>query len=167
MKEAYFAGGCFWCIAPTFRTLQGVKKVVSGYSGGAEINPSYEQVKSGLTNHRETIYICYDEEAISYKELLQIFLWNIDPFDSEGQFIDKGHSYTLAIYYKTSEEYQIAFQMINQLKADSGKQPFISLEQFKSFYPAEEYHQNYDLKNPLLFQRELEESGRTEFFKSK
>ena len=99
MKTAYFAGGCFWCITPTFKELDGVFDVISGYCGGDEINPTYKEVKSQQTGHRETIKIDYDPEKVSFSELFEIFLGGVDPFDSEGQFIDKGFSYTLAIYY--------------------------------------------------------------------
>ena len=164
MKNAYFAGGCFWCIAPVFRNQKGVFKVISGYSGGSEIEPSYEQVKSGLTHHRETISILYDEQLIAFEDLVQIFLWNVDPYDPEGQFIDKGHSYTLAIYYNDDNEKMISENKVSQLEKSSGKHAFISLEPFKVFYAAEEFHQNFDIKNPDLFQKELQESGRIRYF---
>lgn len=160
MKKAYFAGGCFWCLSPIFREQKGVFSVISGYSGGNEPNPSYEQVKKGNTGHRETICITYDEFIISFEDLLQIYLWNVDPFDPDGQFIDRGYSYTLAVYYLDHEEESISERKIKLLIDETHKQPFISLEPFKSFYPAEEYHQNYDLKNPELFHKELIESGR-------
>ena len=99
MANAYFAGGCFWCITPTFRDWKGVENVISGYSGGLEENPTYEAVKGQLTAHRETIQIAYAPEQVSFETLLEIFLGGVDPFDAGGQFIDRGHSYTLAVYY--------------------------------------------------------------------
>ncbi|MCR5422294.1 MAG: peptide-methionine (S)-S-oxide reductase MsrA [Bacilli bacterium] len=141
MKTAYFAGGCFWCISYTFENIKGVKDVISGFSGGDEINPTYEDVKAQKTLHRETIKIEYDENICSFEKLLKIFITNVDPFDADGQFIDRGRSYSLAIYYNDEEEYQISKQYIDKLKEERGMEVFISLEKFKNFYEAEEYHQ--------------------------
>ena len=160
MKQAYFAGGCFWCITPTFRELEGVENVISGYSGGTEENPTYEDVKYQRTGHRETIRIDYDPEQVTYSDLLDIFLNGVDPFDEGGQFIDRGHSYTLAIYYLTDEEKQIAETSIHKLEAQSGQTIFISVEPFRSFYSAEEAHQDYYRKHPAEFRQELIDSGR-------
>ena len=160
MKSAYFAGGCFWCITPVFAEYDGVKNVVSGYSGGDEVNPTYEQVKHQETNHRETIRIDYDETAVNYGTLLDIYLANVDPFDEGGQFIDRGRSYTLAVYYETEEEKKKAAEMIGKLEKAAGKKAFISVERFRSFYDAEEYHQDYYKKNPEAFEEELRNSGR-------
>ena len=157
--KAYFAGGCFWCVTPIYK-MYGVDKVVCGYSGGDEVNPTYEDVKHQKTGHRETIMLEYDPEKVSYSKLLDIFFANVDPFDSEGQFIDKGFSYTLAIYYNNDDEKNMAKERIDKLQADSGKEVYVALEPFKSFYEAEEYHQDYYLKNPEAFEKELIESGR-------
>ena len=160
IKECYFAGGCFWCIASIFTSMPGVKEVIDGYSGGIEENPTYEQVKSQLTGHRETIKIIYDDSLVSYKKLFKIFLNNVDPFDAEGQFIDRGHSYTLAVYYLDENEKETAREMIKELEEKSQKTVQISVEKFLNFYTAEEYHQNYHLKNPEEFAKELISSGR-------
>ena len=160
MEKAYFAAGCFWCITPAFRDTKGVSRVVSGYSGGTEVDPVYEDVKLQKTGHREAICIEYNPEAVTYRQLFDIFLSGVDPYDAGGQFIDRGHSSTLAVYYLGSEQKQIAEDCIRQLEADSGQQVFISVEPFRNFYTAEEYHQNYDLKNPEAFKKELVESGR-------
>ncbi len=157
--KAYFAGGCFWCVTPIYK-MYGVDKVVCGYSGGDEPNPTYEDVKAQKTGHRETIMLEYDPGKVSYDFLLDIFLANVDPFDGEGQFIDKGFSYTLAVYYTCEEERILAQKRIEALSAGSGKEVHIALEPFKSFYEAEEYHQDYYLKNPEAFEKELRESGR-------
>jgi len=159
-ETAYFAGGCFWCITPTFRETEGVSDVISGYSGGLEINPTYEAVKTQKTGHRETIRIDFDPSKVTFKELFEIFLNGVDPFDPDGQFIDRGHSYTLAVYYLSQEQRLIAEEGIRQLESESGQKVFISVEPYRNFYTAEEYHQNYDLKNPEAFQKELIESGR-------
>lgn len=160
MRQAYFAGGCFWCITPTFNEMDGVADVISGYSGGDEVNPTYEDVKAQQTGHRETIKIEYDETKVKFEELLEIFLNSVDPFDEGGQFIDRGKSYTLAIYYMNDEEKEISDRMIKAIADESGREVFIAVEPFKAFYDAEEYHQKYYLKNPEAFEKEMIESGR-------
>jgi peptide-methionine (S)-S-oxide reductase len=160
MEKAYFAGGCFWCISPIFRQMEGVRSVVSGYSGGDEIDPTYEDVKNQRTGHRETICIEFDPEKAPFRELLQMFLYNVDPFDEGGQFIDRGFSYTLAVYHLNDHQKAVTEEMLEILAQEAGRTPFIAVESFKNFYIAEEYHQNYDLKNPIAFHRELVESGR-------
>ncbi len=157
--NAYFAGGCFWCVTPIYK-MYGVDKVVCGYSGGDEVNPTYEDVKAQKTGHRETIMLEYDPEKVTYDKLLDIYFANVDPYDGEGQFIDKGFSYTLALYYTNEEEKSKALSRIQALEAQSGKKVQVALEPFKSFYEAEEYHQDYYLKNPEAFEKELKESGR-------
>ena len=160
MKTAYFAGGCFWCITPTFGEMEGVERVISGYSGGAEVDPTYEDVKHQRTGHRETIRIDYDEEKVAFSELFEIYLNGVDPFDEGGQYIDRGHSYTLAVYYQTEEECITAQKGIEALEKESGQKVCISVEPFKSFYSAEEEHQDYYLKHPEEFRQELIDSGR-------
>ena len=160
METAYFAGGCFWCISPTFRQLPGVFSVVSGYSGGEEEDPVYEDVKYQRTGHRETIRIDFDPDRTSFEELMDIFLSSVDPFDPDGQFIDRGFSYTLAIYYLSEAQKADAEAGIRKLEQESGKPVYIRVEPFRSFWLAEEYHQDYDLKNPEAFRKELIESGR-------
>ena len=159
-ETAYFAGGCFWCITPTFRETEGVKDVVSGYSGGDEINPTYADVKYQKTRHRETIRVDFDPEAVSFETLLEIFLSGTDPFDPDGQFIDRGHSYTLAVYHCSDAQRSAAEAAIRALEHESQQKVFVSIEPFKSFYKAEEEHQNYDLKHPEEFRQELIDSGR-------
>lgn len=160
MKNAYFAGGCFWCITPIFTEIKGVKEVICGYCGGEEIDPTYEDVKNQLTNHRETIKIVYDENTVSYDELLNVFVSNVDIFDEEGQFIDRGRSYTLAIYYTNKDEFIKANAVIDELTKKYQRKVFIKVEAYKMFYEAEEYHQMYFAKNPLEFNEEMEKSGR-------
>ena len=160
LKKAYFAGGCFWCITPSFYEMDGVESVSSGFSGGDEENPRYEDVKTQKTGHRETICISYDSTRVSYAELLKTFLSNVDPFDGEGQFIDRGHSYTLAIYWCSEEEKASAEKAVKELEAESGRNVQISIEPFKAFYMAEEYHQDWYRKHPEAFACEMKESGR-------
>ena len=159
MKEAYFAGGCFWCVTPIYK-LYGVEKVICGYAGGDEVNPTYEQVKHQETGHRETIKLVYDPERVTYEKLLDIYFANVDPFDAQGQFIDKGFPYTLAIFYTDLEEKEKAAARIARIEADSGKKVQVELLPYKNFYEAEEYHQDYYLKNPEAFAKEMKESGR-------
>ncbi len=159
MKEAYFAGGCFWCVTPIYK-MYGVDEVICGYAGGDEKDPTYEQVKHQETGHRETIKLVYDPEKVSYDKLLDIYFANVDPFDAEGQFIDKGFSYTLAIFYMSDDEKKTALEKIAKIEQESGKKVQVEVLPFKNFYKAEEYHQDYYLKNPEAFEKELIESGR-------
>ena len=160
LQTAYFAGGCFWCITPTFKETEGVIDVTSGYSGGDEADPTYLDVKYQRTRHRETIRIDFDPDAVSYGQLLEIFLSSVDPFDPDGQFIDRGHSYTLAVYFCSDCQQRAAEAAIQALKAESGQDVYISVEPFKSFYKAGEEHQDYYLKHPEEFHQELIASGR-------
>jgi methionine-S-sulfoxide reductase len=160
MATAYFAGGCFWCITPTFKEMPGVMDVTSGYSGGNEENPVYVDVKYQRTGHRETIRIDFDPNVVTFRKLFSVFLDGVDPFDPGGQFIDRGHSYTLAVYYLDEEQKKISEEGIGQLENDSGKTVYISVEPFSNFYCAEEEHQDYYLKHPEEFRQELIDSGR-------
>lgn len=159
-ETAYFAGGRFWCITPTFRELDGVSDVVSGYSGGEEADPSYLDVKYQRTGHRETIRIDYSPEKVQFETLMDIFLASVDPFDPDGQFIDRGFSYTLAIYYPLKVKGQQQNGKLKRWNQASGKPVYIRLEPFRSFYRAEEEHQDYYRKHPKEFQQELVDSGR-------
>ena len=156
MKNAYFAGGCFWCITPVFAETPGVVSVTSGYCGGDEADPRYEDVKSQTTGHRETVMIEYDENKLPYSSLLKLFFDNVDINDGGGQYIDRGRSYTLAIYYTNEEEKEAAQSEIKRLKCGDT----VALEELKRFYPAEEYHQDFYLKEPEMFNKEMEISGR-------
>ena len=160
MKTLFLAGGCFWCISSFFWNLDGVNDVVSGYCGGDEINPTYEQVKSQATGHRETIKIEYDEAKVSPLEILEIFFNNVDPYDFEGQFIDKGYSYTLAFYYEDDEQKKLFEEFLNKKKEESGKDAAIAIEPYKQFYEAEAHHQKFCMRHPEEFEKELIESGR-------
>lgn len=159
-ETAYFAGGCFWCITPTFKEHEGVLDVISGYSGGEEKDPAYKDVKEQKTGHRETIRIDFSPEKVSFAELMEIFLCGVDPFDGGGQFIDRGHSYTLAVYYTSEEQKNIAETAIARLEKESGQKAHICVEPFSAFYSAEEEHQDYYLKHPKEFEQELIDSGR-------
>ena len=154
--NAYFAGGCFWCITPTFKEIDGVQNVISGYCGGHKINPTYEEVKSQNTGHRETIKIEYDETKVNFETLLDIFFDSVDLTDSGGQYIDRGHSYTLAVYYIDDSQKEIVENKLSKYE----DKVCVEVEKFSVFYKAEEYHQDYYIKNPEAFEKELKESGR-------
>jgi len=160
IETAYFAGGCFWCITPTFKEMPGVQNVVSGYSGGEEIDPTYEDVKYQRTSHRETIQIDYDPKQVRFEQLIEVFLGSVDPHDPDGQFIDRGFSYTLAIYYLDQDQKSTAAEKLAELEKKTGLPVYIKVEPFRSFYRAEEFHQDYYLKHPEEFRQELIDSGR-------
>lgn len=146
-KKAIFAGGCFWCMEEAFDKLEGVKDVISGYTGGDLKNPSYEEVTKGNTGHYEAIEVTYDSEKIQYSQLLDFFWQNIDPFNNRGQFCDLGSSYLSAIFFKNDEEKKEISKAKNRLKINTGNIQTHILP-FKEFYRAEEYHQNFYQKNP-------------------
>ena len=146
-KKAIFAGGCFWCMEEAFDKLEGVKNVISGYTGGDLKNPSYEEVTRGNTGHYEAIEVTYDSEKIQYSQLLDFFWQNIDPFNNRGQFCDLGSSYLSAIFFKNDEEKKEISKSKNRLKINTGNIQTHILP-FKEFYRAEEYHQNFYQKNP-------------------
>jgi methionine-S-sulfoxide reductase len=159
-KYAYFAGGCFWCMEAAFEKIDGVTDVVSGYSGGTKANPTYEEVLKGRTGHIETVKITYDPKIISYLELLKNFWINIDPYDGKGQFCDKGNSYTSVIFYQNNEENKLIDQSINEMKSLNRKKIKTAFVEFKNFYPAEDYHQNYYKENPTRYYSYLLGCGR-------
>lgn len=162
---ATFAGGCFWCMVKPFDRYEGVLQVVSGYTGGAIENPSYELVCTNTTGHREAVQITFDDEIISYETLLNIFWRQIDPTDGGGQFFDRGDSYKTAIYTHSEAQRQSAVQSKAELEA-SGKfsMPIATdILDAKIFYTAEEGHQQYYLKNPAHYGRYSVGSGRVQF----
>ena len=158
--EAYFAGGCFWCMAKPYDQVNGVTEVVSGYCGGDEADPTYEEVKKQLTGHRETVKIVFDPAVVSFDELLKVYFYNIDPFDDGGQFIDRGYSYTCAVYCVDGEQERAVTRLIEKVEAEYGQKVCVSVEPYKKFYSAEEYHQHYSEKNPIEYEKEYIESGR-------
>ena len=148
IKEAYFAGGCFWCMEDYFEKVEGVKNVISGYSGGTLENPTYEEVTYKNTGHFETVKVTYDVDIIKFRELLNHFWKNIDPFDSLGQFCDKGFSYRTVAFYKTAIEKNEIKKSIKVIeKKFKGRKVVTFVKKYKKFYPAEKYHQDYYNKN--------------------
>jgi len=141
--KAYFAGGCFWCVEESFEKLKGVEEVISGYSGGVTENPTYKEVTYGNTGHFEVVEIIYDKKIISFKELLENFWVNIDPFDSFGQFCDKGYSYRSVAFYKNDDEKKLIEKDIKKLESRFNKKVVTYIRNFEKFYKAEEYHQDF------------------------
>jgi len=148
IKEAYFGGGCFWCMEDAFEKIKGIKEVISGYSGGKLKNPTYKEVTYGNTGHFEVAKIIYNEDIINFKILLNHFWKNIDPFDSLGQFCDKGLSYRSVVFYKTKDQKDEIINSIKNIeKKFKGKKVVTFIKKFKEFYPAESYHQDYYQEN--------------------
>ncbi len=147
MQQALFGGGCFWCTEAVFLQLHGVQKVVSGYAGGQNPNPTYEQVCGGDTNHAEVILIDFDENQITYSQLLEVFFATHDPTTLNRQGNDVGTQYRSVIYYFNDEQKETAQLTIDSLKAE-GLNIVTELSPAPTFYPAEEYHQNFFAKNP-------------------
>ncbi len=165
LQVATFAGGCFWCTEADLEKLPGVIKVISGYTGGDEKNPSYNQVSSGKTGHVEAIQVHYDATKISYEELLDYFWKHIDPTDSGGQFVDRGPQYRSAIFYHSEEQRRLAEKSKEDLKRSvKFSKPIVTeIVKFKKFYEAENCHQDYHQKNPLHYQYYRFGSGRDQF----
>lgn len=164
-QKALFGGGCFWCMQQPFEILGGVIEVTVGYTGGEEHEPSYEQVASGLTSHLEAVQVLYDPEKVSYWRLVEVFWRQIDPTDDGGQFADRGNHYRTAIFYYDKVQKWIAERSLQRLE-NSGKfqRPLATrILAAKTFYPAEEYHQGYYLKNANHYQTYKAGSGRAGF----
>ena len=150
---AIFAGGCFWCMEPPFDKLDGVISTTSGYTGGVKSNPTYRQVSSGSTQHREAVQIEYDPKRVSYDKLLAVFWRNIDPLDGRGQFCDKGRHYTSAIFALDDAQRTAAEGSKAALESEGKLGGKIRTEILAAgaFYPAEDYHQDYYTKNPVRY----------------
>lgn len=167
-EQATFAGGCFWCMEQPFQELDGVVKVVSGYTGGHTENPTYEEVCSGTTGHYEAVQIVYDSRKITYKELLVLFWRQIDPTDSGGQFVDRGSQYKTAIFFHNDEQRKSAEESKRELeKAGIYKEPIVTeIIAFSYFYEAEDNHQDYYRKCPLRYNTYKSGSGRDHYLKT-
>ena len=160
-KSLILAGGCFWCVEHDMSEAEGVESVTSGYSGGDTDSPTYENHKG----HKEVILVEYDDSKTTYKKLLQFFIDHIDPTDSGGQFADRGESYKSAIFYESESEKIVAEGVLNELNK-SGVYSLPSAVEIlprKTFYKAEEYHQNYAEKNPTHYNLYRMGSGREGF----
>jgi peptide-methionine (S)-S-oxide reductase len=151
--KATFAGGCFWCMEPPFDALDGVISTTSGYTGGQKVNPTYHEVSAGGTGHAESVQVEYDPKKVSYEKLLDVFWHNVDPTQKDGQFCDHGTQYRTAIFYHDEEQKRLA---------ESSKAALMKSKPFNgdivteivpasTFYPAEDYHQDYYQKNPIRY----------------
>ena len=148
IRYAYFAGGCFWCMEDSFEKASGIRKVISGYSGGNLPNPTYKEVTYKNTGHFETVKIIYDQSKTNFEHLLNIYWSNIDPFDAMGQFCDKGLSYRSVIFYQNNLQKQLIEKSIKKIeKKFKGKKVVTFIRKFEKFYPAENYHQDYYQEN--------------------
>lgn len=152
-KLATFAGGCFWCMESPFEKLEGVVDVVSGYTGGNTVNPTYQEVTAGGTGHLEAVQVVYDPKKISYEELLNVFWRQINPTDAGGQFVDRGSSYASGIFYHDEEQRALAEKSKEKLvESNKFKVPIVTpIVKATDFYLAEEYHQDYYIKNPTKY----------------
>jgi peptide methionine sulfoxide reductase msrA/msrB len=168
ISVATFAGGCFWCMVPPFQKLDGVSKVLSGYTGGWTKNPTYLQVGEGGTGYMESIQVTYDPRRIGYLKLLDVFWKNNDPTDADGQFVDRGTPYRSAIFYHTLlQRAQIYTTLANLQKSRIFKKPIVTNITLSSiFYEAEAYHQDYYRKNPDDYHHYRNGSGRDGFLEA-
>ncbi len=165
--RAYFAGGCFWCMEGIFESQIGVKEAISGYAWGSAEDASYEKVGAGDTKHREAVEVIYNPTLISYEKLVDLYFTQIDPTQKDGQFADIGFQYTTAIYIQNEEERRISIEYIKNL--DTSKKfdtPIaVKIEDFTTFFPAEEYHQDYYKKSSLKYKLYKKGSGREDYIR--
>ena len=157
---AYFAGGCFWCIESDFEKLPGVISAVSGYTGGKEPNPTYEQVSAQRTSHIEAVAVTYDTAKLSYAQVLDYFWRHIDPLTANAQFCDHGPQYRSAIFYRNAAEQKAALDSRARYQKLLGQPIVTEILAAGAYYPAEDYHQDYAKKNPLRYRYYRQSCGR-------
>lgn len=168
LRVAIFAGGCFWCMEPPFEKLRGVKAVISGYAGGKEKNPTYDNVSYGRTTHVESVLVLYDPRQVSYRELLQVFWRNINPEQGDGQFYDRGEQYKTYIFYaNAAEQSEAEKSKMDLLRSGKFAQIATGIRPATEFWPAEDYHQDYYKKNPGHYYRYRKGSGRDDYLRAK
>lgn len=167
IKIATFAGGCFWCTESDFEKVNGVKEVISGYTGGQKKDPKYREVANGSTGHTEAIQVYYDPAIVSYDQLLDVFWRHINPTDSGGQFVDRGAQYRSEIFYNSEDQKQKAVASKKALEASGVfDSPIVTqITPLDTFYPAEDYHQDYYKKNAYRYKYYRWGSGRDQFLK--
>ena len=165
LEKATFARGCFWCMETPFEELKGVQEVVSGYTGGQKVNPTYNEVSAGQTGHAESVQVVYDPSQISYEELLDIFWHNIDPTTVDQQFVDAGNQYRSAIFYHNEEQKKLALASKEKWEKAGvfGKPIVTEIVPAAAFYPAEDYHQGYCKRNPFKYKFYRLNSGRDQY----
>ena len=165
LELASLAGGCFWCMEPPFEQLPGVYKVISGYTGGPEKDPTYQQVAHGMTGHTEAVQVHYDPAEISYSDILEVYWRNVDPTDAGGQFVDRGKQYRPGIFYHSNEQKEQA--LASKMKLEDSKRfskPIVTeITEFMSFYAAEEYHQDFYKKSTAHYKGYRWGSGRDQY----
>ena len=159
---ATFAGGCFWCMEPPFDKLPGVSATISGYIGGQKVNPTYQEVSAGRTGHTEAVQVVYDPKKVTYEKLLEVFWVNIDPTVKDRQFCDTGSQYRSGIFYHDEKQRKAAEASKAALeKSKPFKEPIVTeIQMAGTFYPAEDYHQDYYQKNPVRYQLYRQGCGR-------
>lgn len=161
LAKATFAGGCFWCMEPPFDKLEGVISTTSGYTGGTKKNPTYEEVSSGGTGHAESVQVVWDPSKVSYAKLLDVFWHNVDPLTSNAQFCDHGEQYRTAIFFHDPEQKRLAEAARAEVQKRFGdRQVVTEIVAASTFYPAEEYHQDYYEKNPIRYKLYRTSCGR-------
>ena len=165
IETAEFAGGCFWCMEPEFDKLKGIRSVVVGYTGGQMKNPTYKEVSSGTTGHAESILITYDPSVIKYTTLLDVFWHNIDPTVKDRQFCDVGRQYRSAIFYRNEAQKRLAEESKKNVEKLLGVPVYTEIVPASTFYPAEEYHQQYYKKNPIRYRYYRSNCGRDQRLK--
>jgi len=150
---AIFAGGCFWCVESDFDKVPGVVETISGYTGGRKVNPTYEEVSSGTTGHAESVEVIFDPKKVSYEHLLDVYWTSIDPTVKDRQFCDTGSQYRTAIFYTNEEQRRAAEASKKKVEATKPfKAPIVTeITMAGTFYPAEDYHQDYYRKNPVRY----------------
>ncbi|TXC93181.1 peptide-methionine (S)-S-oxide reductase MsrA [Metabacillus litoralis] len=165
IELATFAGGCFWCMVQPFDELPGIESIISGYTGGTKENPTYEEVCSNKTGHLEAVQITFNPDVFQYEVLLELFWQQIDPTDEGGQFHDRGESYQTAIFYHSEEQRQLAEKSKQELEQSGRfKKPIVTkILEAKTFYPAEEYHQDFYKKSTARYKQYRTGSGRDRF----
>lgn len=166
-EVATFAGGCFWCMEPPFEKLAGVEKVISGYMGGTKEDATYKKVSSGSTKHLEVVQVTYDPKVVGYEKLVEVFWRNIDPTQTDGQFVDRGPQYLSAIFYHSEKQEKIAKASKKKLSSSGRfkKEIYTPIKKALKFYPAEEYHQDYYKKSTFRYKLYRVNSGRDDFIK--
>lgn len=164
-QQATLAGGCFWCTEADMAKLPGVLNVVSGYAGGQIDNPTYKQVSSGSTGHIEVIQVTFDPKQVSYEQVLDHFFRHIDPTDDQGSFVDRGEQYRPAIFYHDAQQLEIAQRFMSEIDQLGIFQKPLKTEliAFSTFWPAEEYHQDYSTKNKVRYHYYRHGSGRDQY----
>ncbi len=165
IRKATFAGGCFWCMEGPFDKLEGVLSTTSGYIGGESASPTYKAVSAGGTGHTEAVEVTFDANKVSYEKLLSVFWRNIDPTDNKGQFVDRGSQYRPGIFYYNESQKELAGKSKLQLAESKRfeKEIVVEITKAETFYPAEEYHQDFYKKSPIRYKFYRFNSGRDQF----